>query len=56
MLCVVAGLSNCDCIWINCSMRLLFATLALPADDVELPEDELPDAPGVVIVTVEPSA
>ncbi len=54
MLCGVVVLSNCACIWINCSRKLLLAAVA-PVVVVELPE--LLDEPGaVVIATLEPSA
>ena len=41
MLCGVVVLSNCACIWINCSSRLLPNTFAAPAV-VELSDDPLP--------------
>ena len=54
MLCGVVVLSNCACIWINCSRRLLLAT-ADPVAELELPE-ALEELGAVVIDTVEPSA
>lgn len=66
MLCGVVVLSNCACIWISCSSRLLLATFERDAV-VELPEvldepaelvalEEVDEAAGVVIATLEPSA
>ena len=40
MLCGVVVLSNCACIWISCSSRLLPDTFAVPAV-VELSDDPL---------------
>ena len=55
-LCVVVGLSNCACIWINCSSRLLLA-FAPPAVEVALDDVlELSDGAAVVRETLEPSA
>src|ERR1700692_3373100 len=47
-LCAVAGLINCACIWIRRSSRLLFATLAPPADAFE-PADELGSCDGAAL-------
>ncbi len=54
MLCGVVVFSNCACIWINCSRRLL--PLAFDAvADVVVP-DELDDEGALVIDTLDPSA
>ncbi len=49
MLCGVVVLSNCACIWINCSSRLLPNTFEAPAVDElsadPVPVDVLPDVP-----------
>ncbi len=54
MLCGVVVLSNCACIWINCSRRLLVAALD-PAVELELLE-ALDELGADVIDTLEPSA
>lgn len=51
----VVELSNCACIAINCSRRLLFAAVVAVAG-LELSDDAASlDEAAVVIVTVEPS-
>ena len=56
-------LSNCACIWINCSSRLLLATFEAAAitelaEALDEPDElvELGEVAGVVIATLEPSA
>ena len=62
MLCGVVVLSNCACIWINCSRRLFPATFAVLAveelSDVPVPLDVFDDdvPPGAVVIEIlEPS-
>ena len=54
MLCGVVVLSNCACIWINCSRRLLLDAVD-PEVELALPE-ALDELGAVVIDTLEPSA